>query len=344
MHQFLGLGPPGPRLEPRQDRRARGHQEGATAGDLHRRVAGLGQVGKQRTHRRGRLEPVFPGDPTPILLAGEGPVSDTHQGVVGFRLRSPGVVDVIGGDQRDVMGIGPFHQPALRLPLAGEAVTLQFDIEPVAEHPRHLIQRHITLGRLALHEQGINRPVRPAGQKDQPFGPFCHHRPGHTRLIHRACVEEGRGRQGAKIQPPGLVLNQQDNGRDPGPSVADLAADAGDRKRAGHDRLNAGTLGRFRELQRPEQIGPVRHAHRRHARIRRQGRNLARLDRAFQQRIGRADPQVDELRGCGCVGNGQTLFQLAHPRLTRSETPPATPSRRSRCTTQATAYPSPNAP
>ncbi len=344
MHQFLGLGPPGPGLETRQDRRPRGHQEGAAARNLHRRVAGLGQVGEQLAHRCRRLEPVFAGHTPPILLTGKGPVGDTHQGVVGFRLRSPGVVNVIRGDQRNVMGIGPFHQPALRLLLTGQTVTLQFDIEAVAEHPRHLVQRCIRLGRLALHKQRVDRTVGPAGKQDQPFGPFRHHRPGHARLIHRACVEKGRGRQGAQVQPTGLILRQQDHGRHPRPAVADLAADAGDRKRAGHDRLNAGPLGRFRKLQSPEQIGPVGHAHRRHAGIRRQGRHLARLDRAFQQRIGRADPQVNELRGCGCVGNGQTLFELAHPRLMRSETPPATPSRRSRCTTQATAYLSSNAP
>ena len=60
-------------------------------------------------------------------------------------------------------------------------------------------------------------------------------------------------------------------------------------------------LAASRELQRPEQIGPVRHRHGRHARVRRQLADLARLDRAFQQRIGRADPQMDEaLLTCGC--------------------------------------------
>ncbi len=298
MHQLLGLGPPGSRLEARQDGGAGGDEEGAAAGDLHRRVAGLRQVREQLPHRRGGLEPVLASDAATVFLPREGPVGDTHQGVVRLRLRGLGVVDVVGGHQRRVVSIGPLHQPPFRLPLAGEAVALQLDIQPITEHPRHLIKGGIGLGRLALHEQRIDRPVRPAGQQDQSLGPLRHHGPWHARLIHRSGVEIGRGRQGAQVQPPRLVLDQKHHRRDPGPAFVDLAADPGHRQGAGHDRLDARSLRRFGKLQRPEQIGPVRHAHRRHARIRREGRDLPRLDRAFQQRIGRADPQMDELRGC----------------------------------------------
>ena len=298
MHQFVGLGPPGPGLEPRQDGCPRGNQEGAAAGDLHRRIAGFGQVAEQLPHGRRRFEPVFARDASTVFLSGEGTVRDAHQGVVRLRLGGLGVVHVIGGNQGDVMGVGPFDQPPLRLPLAGEAVALQLDIEPVAEYPRHLVERGIGLGRLALHEQGVNRPVWPAGQQDQAFGSLRHHRPRDARFIHRSRIKEGRRRQGAKVQPAGVILDRQHHGRDPGPAFVDLATDAGHRQGAGHDRLNARSFRRLGKLQRPEQIGPVRHTHRRHARIRRQGRNLPRLDRAFQQRIGRADPQVDELRGC----------------------------------------------
>ena len=48
------------------------------------------------------------------------------------------------------------------------------------------------------------------------------------------------------------------------------------------------------ELQRAEQVGGVGDRHRRHAALARQGRELVRLDRAFAQRIGGVDAQMDE--------------------------------------------------
>ncbi len=73
---------PSPVGKLRQDRVALLHHEGAAAGDVEGVVAGLRQVGEQRAHGLGRLEPVLGGDPPALVLADEGAVGDAQQGVV----------------------------------------------------------------------------------------------------------------------------------------------------------------------------------------------------------------------------------------------------------------------
>ena len=55
---------------------------------------------------------------------------------------------VIGGDQRQLLGIGHVQQRVLGGALFRQAMTLQFDIEPVGESRRQRVQRRF--GRLAL--------------------------------------------------------------------------------------------------------------------------------------------------------------------------------------------------
>ncbi|VDC49359.1 hypothetical protein BREV_BREV_03567 [Brevundimonas mediterranea] len=294
VRQFVGLGPPCPRVEPRQNGRMGVDQEGAAPGDVDGVVAGLGQVGEQVAHRLGRLEPVFAGDAAAVFLAGEGAVGDAQQGVVRLGLGRLGVIDVIGRDQGRLVGVGPFDQTGLGPLFVLQPVTLQLDIEAVAEGGLHRRQGGRPLARLALGEQGIDRTVGAARQQDQPLGPRHDLVPGHARFGHFARVQIGRGRQGAQVAPPGLVLDQQDHGRGLGPAHGLVSADAEHRQGAGDDGLDPGVTGVLAELQRAEQIGPVGDGHGRHARVRRQLAQLARLDRAFQQRIGRADPQMDE--------------------------------------------------
>lgn len=141
-------------------------------------------------------------------------------------------MDVVGGDQRHVVGIGPIDQPALGLLFAGQAVTLKLDIETVAECRLHGGQGRLPLGRLALNEQRVNRPVGTAGEQKQAFGMSDHLIPRHAGFIDRACIEKRRGRQSGQVQPARLVLNQQDHGRHLGPALIDLTADARDRQGA----------------------------------------------------------------------------------------------------------------
>jgi len=173
-------------------------------------------------------------------------------------------------------------------------VALKLDIEAVAEDGLHRRQGGGALPGLALGEQGIDRAVGAARQQDQTFGAGRHHAPGHARLGHLAGLQIGRRGQGAQIAPARLVLDQQNHRRRLGPARGLLTADPQDRKGAADDGLDPGVLGGLAELQGAEQVGPVRDRHRRHARLGRHLAQLARLDRAFQQGIGRADPQMDE--------------------------------------------------
>src|SRR5690606_18588310 len=141
------------------------------------------------------------------------------------------------------------------------------------------------------------------------------------------------------------------------PALGDLAADVEHRKGAGDNGLDARILGRLAELQSSEQVGAVRHAHRRHSSIGGHLADLAGLDRPFQKRIGAADPQVDEALTVHRIRQSKTPHRSARSygrviimqgvarwgAVTSPGTPPARPSRRSRRRTQATADPSPNA-
>jgi hypothetical protein len=183
VHQLVGLAAPVARVEARQDGRVGLDQEGAAFGDLDRRVAGLGQVREQGPHLGGGLEEMLVRNPAAILLTREGAVGDAQQGVMRLRLALLGVIDVVGRRQGRIMGIGPFHQTALGRRLVRETVTLEFDIEAVAEHLRHCGQGLGGFLGLVLGEQGIDRSIRPARQEDQPVGVSSHPLPRHVGLL-----------------------------------------------------------------------------------------------------------------------------------------------------------------
>jgi hypothetical protein len=90
-----------------QDRIALGHLEGAAAGDLDGVPEGLGQVGEERLHLALRLEVVLGGEAAAgLLLVHVGAFRDAEERVVGLEERFVGEVDVVGGDQRQVEGVG----------------------------------------------------------------------------------------------------------------------------------------------------------------------------------------------------------------------------------------------
>ncbi len=251
-------------------------------------------------------------DPPPLVLADEGPVGDAQQRIVRPVHVAFAEIDVVGGHQRCVAVIGPGHQARLRQRFARLSVALQLDIEAVVEHPPHLIQRRRPFGLAAGGEQGIDRPVRAAGEKEQPFGVLGHPAPGHARLFGRADLQKGGRGQGHQVQIAGLVLGQQHHGGDPRPLVGRPLAYARHRQGAADDRLDPRILGVAGKLQRPEQIGPVGQPHRRHVRRRGQLADRISLDRAFQQGIGRAHPKMHEPQ-FPALGHAMLLLRAATP-------------------------------
>jgi hypothetical protein len=134
---------------------------------------------------------------------------------------------------------------------------LQLDVEAVGEHPVHLGERRAALLDLARGEQRIHRPVRPAGEQDQALGVRRHLLPGDMRLLAGFGLQVGGRRKLGQVEVAAFALRQEDDGRGPRPALGRALADAAHRQGAAHDRLHAHALGGHRELQRPEQVGPV---------------------------------------------------------------------------------------
>ena len=212
VRQFLRLGTAGGGGKSRQDGIALMHHEGAAAGDIQGVVAGLGQIGKQPPHLIGRLEPVLGRDAPAVILADEAARLDAQQGVVRLVLVGAGEIDVVGGDQRCIVGVGPRHQSRLGRGLGRQAVPLQLDIEAVAESGLHGGQRRLPLRRAPGGEQGIDRAVHPAGQQDQALGVGQHLVPGHLRVGPGLHLQIGGRRQHRQIAVPDFVLGQQHHG------------------------------------------------------------------------------------------------------------------------------------
>ena len=198
--QLLVLAPALGRRKARQDGVALAHHEGAPTGDVHRVVARLGQVGEQGAHVGGRLEPVLGRDPAPFILADKGAIGDAQQGFMRRVEVCSGEIDVVGRHKRDVMAVGVGDQARLRRRLAGETVPLELDVEPVAKGLGHGRQGRVALGVAPGREQGIHRPVSPAGQQDQPLRPRGHFGPFDGGLLKAVRLQEGHGGQGGKVE------------------------------------------------------------------------------------------------------------------------------------------------
>jgi hypothetical protein len=82
-----------------------------------------------------------------------------------FRL---GEIDVVGGDQRRVVLIGPVDQARLGGRLARQAVALQLDIEAVAEHPLHLGQGRLASAVLPAANRASTGPSVPPDSRIRP--------------------------------------------------------------------------------------------------------------------------------------------------------------------------------
>ncbi len=314
--QFLGFVTAGAGIEARQDRVDLVDQEGAPLGNLDGIVAGFRQVGEQVAHLLGGPEPMVRRDAAAIL--------DTHEGTVGNaqkRLVRPvefgaGKIDVVGGDQRHVLGIGVFDKGGFGRGAPQPTLALQFDIETIAEGGVHGVQRRLALVHPALAHGHVHRPVRPAGQKDQAFIMFSDLIPGDMRLLHIVAVDKGDGGQSHQILVAGRVLHQYDDGRDTRPLFRRQAAKTADRQGATDDRLDAIILAVGRKFQGAEEIATVGNTDGGHTLLGGQLGDIGGLDRPLEQRIGRTHPQMDKI-----LAHGGLSERLRHQRRLKPSTP-----------------------
>ena len=297
----------------RQDRAALLGEPGAAPGDDQRVVDGFGQVGEERTHLLGRLEAMFRRQAATIGLADVGALGDAEQRIVRLVERVVGEVDVVGRDQRQLAAIGQLDQRGLQLGLAFEAVALQLDVEPAVEDLGQTAQQGLGERALRFVDQSSDGTAGTAGQRDQALVVGGQHVEIDLGRLARIALQEGAADQPQQTAVADLVLGQQHQlvGRRPD-AVARLGAPAlavpPQRDLAADDRLNAGFGREAGELQGTEEIAAVGHGDRGHLLGPAKLDQGLELDRAFRQRIGGMDPQMDEIG----VGHG-----LRIPRLDR---------------------------
>ena len=122
--------------EARQDRLARHRAERTALGDLDRGSQRLRHVGKQHRHFRPGLEAMIRRELVAVGFGDEPAAGNAQQRVVGFVIVGGGEIRLVGRDQRQPLGIGEIDQAGLGAAFPFNAVTLQFEIEPVAEQAR----------------------------------------------------------------------------------------------------------------------------------------------------------------------------------------------------------------
>ena len=241
--------------EARQDRLFGERPECATLGDLDRRGQCLRQVGKQRGHLGAAFEIMLGGKLAAVGLGDDAPFRDRNQRVVGVVILALGEERLVGGDEGNVPGIGQLDQRAFGGPLARRAVALQLHVQPVAEQ---LLQGGAArAGEIGLpgDDRRIERPARPAGERDQAVG--CAVEPGklQMRLLVRRRFEEGPRAQaasGCDSPPRGRPAARSAARRAPVRQASGRASRRRNRAPA-HSRQSAGCRSRraFRRIRAP---------------------------------------------------------------------------------------------
>ncbi len=286
------------RHEHRQDGLALHRPVSATAGDLDRIVERLGQVRELRRHLGRRLEPMLARQAAAVILRYEAPIGDAEQRIMRLVHRGGTEVHVIGGNQRQISGIGQVDQRRFGGPFLRQVVTLQFDIEAIVEDRRQPIQQRCSGIGLPFQQQRVDGPARPPGEGDQTFGVFGQHAQLHMRPIAGLGLEIGGTEKLGEIAIADVILDQKRQIR-----RLLAAARLGYRRWCQFDRqqrTDNGLHTRFRhgvgDLIDAEEIVAVGNGNSRHAAFGRQHRQLFRLHCTFKERIGALHPQVNKGR------------------------------------------------
>ena len=222
---------------------------------------------------------------------------DAQQRVVGFVIVVAREIRLVGRNQRQALGIGKVDQPGFGAALLVDAVALQFDVEAVAEQAREAIATCGRERRLIRTQRQRDRSVRTAGQRDQILGIVVQ----PVELDMRRLVDR-RFQERPRVQPHQAAIaafarrQQHDSRRRRGQRVTRvriLIAEI-DGEFAADDRLDAVARHLVGEFQRPEHVVGIGQRQRRLAVGLCQFAELGDLDRAFQQRIGRMNVEMNE--------------------------------------------------
>ena len=237
---------------------------------------------------------------------------------MGFVVLARGEERLVGRDQRNVPLIGEIDQARFRGAFVRRAsafrtMALQFDIEPVAEPALQLFATRQRQRVLAADDGDIKRPVRPAGERDQPRGLAVEPVKLEVRpLLRRRLEISARG----KPHQAAIAVVAGGKQHDPRPdmvdrTVADFLIAEIDAERAADDRLDAIARDFFRKFQRTEHVVGVGERQRRLAVLLGQLRQARDRQRTLEQRIGRMNVQVHEGE-IGGHGLGLTDWRSDH--------------------------------
>ena len=195
--------------EARQDRAERARPVGAALRNLDGGRDRFRQVGEHLRHLGAGLEAVL-GRELAALGVGDHPsLGDRDQRVVRLVVLAGREIRLVGGDQRDALGVGHVEQHRLGEAFALDAVALQLDVEPVAEQRRQRVAARGRQRAVAGNDGSVQRPARPAGERNEAVGLALE--PGELdmrRLVRRA-FEKGAGVEPHQAAVAGLARGQQ---------------------------------------------------------------------------------------------------------------------------------------
>jgi hypothetical protein len=179
----------------RQDRLMGARTEGAALGDFHRVGERLRQIGEQFAHFGAALEAVLGVELAAVALRHHAAFRDADQRVVRLMIGAVGKIRLIGGDQRNALGIGEINQHRLGHALVGGAVALQLDIKAVAEQAVQRVEPRGGEVALACRDRAVERPAWPPSERDDALGLALQPFELEPRRLVRRRVEEGARRQ-----------------------------------------------------------------------------------------------------------------------------------------------------
>ena len=266
---------------------------------------------------------------TPLLLGDMPALGDAQKRVMRLVHRGVREIGLVGRDQRQIVGHREVDQVVLDATLDLLAMAGELDIEPVRKRFPKLLQRAARLLYLPVGEQPAERAGSPGGERDQSR---CVQRDVPERHVRVAGLglQEGFRHQRHEVAVALLVLHQQDQEIAPPPASGTRAHAAVRRRRgirlhrrhrelAADDRLNPFRGRRHGELQRAEEVVGIGHRDGGHGLADAKLHEIRDLDRPFGQRIGRMDPEMDEIG----VGHGSAGKEKLCPKFftRRAESP-----------------------
>ncbi len=266
----------------------------------------LGQIGKQCDHIVRALQAVFGREAAAVVLDDIVSACDAHQGIVGLVVGRRCKMAIVGGNEGQIAGVGQLDESRLTLAFLAHGVTLDLDIEAIAEDFREPVKAGFGHRAAILQEGAHDGAVRAAGEGDQAARVFGQPLDVDVRFLIEGWIEEHFG---AELHQVGIALlgrcEEGDITRDDGLGVGTAQARMGrvgqrvaeiNRQRQPGNRLDAGA-GKFgREFQRAEQVVLIGQGEGCELVADRELGQLRDRQRPLQERISGAHAQVHESR------------------------------------------------